>query len=90
MYITSFVSGFYNTINSEPNTGASNRVFQGATVRTNADQQIVISRVLQGGAASRSGMLHQGDVMLEINGQSVQGWSIDEVAKFMVRRREDR
>ncbi len=34
--------------------------------------------------ASRSGMLHQGDIVLEINGQSVKGWTIDQVATFMV------
>ena len=46
---------------------------------------IVISRVLCGGAADRSGMLHPGDVLHEINGRSLAGLSVDDVADLMVR-----
>ena len=57
---------------------------QGATVRCNENKEIVVSRVLAGGMAFRSGALHAGDIVHEINDYTVQGWSIDEVATFMV------
>lgn len=53
-------------------------------MRCNDDKQIVISRVLAGGVASRSGVLHPGDIVHEINDKSLEGWSIDGVATFMV------
>ena len=57
---------------------------QGATVRCDQDKRIVISRVLSGGVASRSGVLHPGDIIHEINDTPLQGWTIDGVAEFMV------
>ena len=39
-----------------------------------------ISRVLCGGAAGRSGMIHSGDMLHEINGISVAGKTVGEVA----------
>ena len=56
---------------------------QGATVKE-AGGDIVISRVLCGGAADRSGMLHPGDVLHEINGRELIGLSVDDVADLMV------
>ena len=48
------------------------------------DGNIVISRVLCGGAADRSGMLHPGDALHEINGRALRGLSVDDVADLMV------
>ena len=55
-------------------------------MKSDEDERIVISRVLDGGVASRTGVLHPGDIVHEINGNSVQGWSIDQVATYMVNR----
>ena len=44
----------------------------------------MISRVLCGGAADRSGMLHPGDILQELNGQELTDLSVDDVADLMV------
>ena len=51
------------------------------------DGDIVISRVLCGGAADRCGMLRPGDVLHEINGRELTGLNVDDVADIMVIRR---
>lgn len=48
------------------------------------DGDIIVSRVLCGGAADRSGMLRPGDVIHEINGNNLEGLSVDDVADLMV------
>lgn len=48
------------------------------------DGNIVISRVLCGGAADRSGMLHPGDILHELNGRELTGLSVDDIADLMV------
>ena len=53
-------------------------------MRCDEEERIVISRVLSGGVASRTGILHVGDIVHEINEKSVRGWSIDQVATYMV------
>uniref|UniRef100_A0A1A8D8E6 Protein PALS1 n=1 Tax=Nothobranchius kadleci TaxID=1051664 RepID=A0A1A8D8E6_NOTKA len=50
----------------------------GATVRNDNDS-VVVSRVVKGGAAERSGLLSEGDEILEINGISIRGKHINEV-----------
>ncbi|XP_026174985.1 MAGUK p55 subfamily member 5b isoform X1 [Mastacembelus armatus] len=50
----------------------------GATVRNDVDS-VVVSRVVKGGAAERSGLLSEGDEILEINGISIRGKHINEV-----------
>lgn len=55
----------------------------GATVKRAKDGSTSISRVLCGGAADRSGLLHPGDVIHEINGKSIMGFSLDDVADLM-------
>ncbi|KAM9840663.1 MAGUK p55 subfamily member 5b [Aulostomus maculatus] len=50
----------------------------GATVRNDMDS-VVVSRVVKGGAAERSGLLSEGDEILEINGVSVRGKHVNEV-----------
>ncbi|XP_028253342.1 MAGUK p55 subfamily member 5b isoform X2 [Parambassis ranga] len=50
----------------------------GATVRNDMDS-VVVSRVVKGGAAERSGLLAEGDEILEINGIPIRGKHINEV-----------
>ncbi len=57
-------------------------------MRRDKEGTILISRVLHGGMASRSGMLHPGDIVHEVSGTSVEGWDIDRIAAHIVRRRE--
>ncbi|KAM9354445.1 MAGUK p55 subfamily member 5b [Pholidichthys leucotaenia] len=50
----------------------------GATVRNDLDS-VVVSRVVKGGAAERSGLLSEGDEILEINGIPIRGKHVNEV-----------
>lgn len=50
----------------------------GATVR-NDGESVVISRVVRGGAAEKSGLLHEGDEILEINNIPMRGKDVNEV-----------
>ncbi|KAJ8291192.1 hypothetical protein GJAV_G00022450 [Gymnothorax javanicus] len=50
----------------------------GATVRNDMDS-VVVSRIVKGGAAERSGLLHEGDEILEINGVEIRGKDVNEV-----------
>ena len=53
-------------------------IFQGATVR-NEGERVVIGRVVKGGAAERSGQLHPGDEVLEVNGLRLKGKSVHDI-----------
>ena len=57
--------------------------FQGATVRNDADS-VIIGRIVKGGAAEKSGLLHEGDEVLEINGIEMKGRSVNDVCDLMV------
>lgn len=58
------------TINSPP----LNLLFQGATIKTDEETgKIVIARIMHGGAADRSGLIHVGDEVIEVNGINVEG-----------------
>ncbi|KAK7907635.1 hypothetical protein WMY93_016247 [Mugilogobius chulae] len=50
----------------------------GATVRNDVDS-VVVSRVVKGGSAERSGLLSEGDEILEINGIPIRGKHVNEV-----------
>uniref|UniRef100_A0A8C9ZPS4 Protein PALS1 n=1 Tax=Sander lucioperca TaxID=283035 RepID=A0A8C9ZPS4_SANLU len=50
----------------------------GATVR-NEMESVVISRIVRGGAAERSGLLSEGDEILEINGIEIRGKDVNQV-----------
>lgn len=54
----------------------------GATVR-NEGESVVIGRIVKGGIADKSGLLHEGDEILEINGTDVRGKSINEISDLM-------
>lgn len=45
---------------------------------------VVISRIVKGGAAERSGLLHEGDEVLEINGVEIRGKDVNEVFDILV------
>lgn len=55
----------------------------GATIR-NRDDSIVIGRIVKGGAAEMSGLLHENDEILEINTIPVRGKTINEVCEMLV------
>ena len=56
--------------------------FQGATVR-NEGEAVIIGRVVRGGAAEKSGLLHEGDEVLEVNGIEMRGKSVNEVCDLL-------
>ncbi|KAK3698826.1 hypothetical protein QZH41_016036 [Actinostola sp. cb2023] len=54
----------------------------GATVK-NEDGSVVIGRIVKGGAAEKSGLLHEGDEILEINGVNMKGRSVAQVCELL-------
>ena len=58
-------------------------LFQGATVRNEMDS-VIISRIVKGGAAEKSGLLHEGDEVLEINGIEIRGTDVNEDFDLLV------
>lgn len=58
-------------------------ITQGATVRNEMDS-VIISRIVKGGAAEKSGLLHEGDEVLEINGIEIRGKDVNEVFDLLV------
>lgn len=56
---------------------------QGATVR-NEGESVIISRIVKGGIAEKSGMLHEGDEILDINGIDMKGKDINDVSEMLV------
>ncbi|XP_044254354.1 protein PALS1 isoform X4 [Tribolium madens] len=54
----------------------------GATVRNEGDA-VVIGRVVRGGAADKSGLLHEGDEILEVNGIEMRGKSVNAVCDIL-------
>lgn len=57
---------------------------KGITVKSDTADNILISRVIHGTVADRCGLFRVGDVIHEINGYSVHGKTIDEIAEEMV------
>uniref|UniRef100_A0A3Q1CCH6 Membrane protein, palmitoylated 4a (MAGUK p55 subfamily member 4) n=1 Tax=Amphiprion ocellaris TaxID=80972 RepID=A0A3Q1CCH6_AMPOC len=59
-------------------------VCQGATIRRNEETgEIYIARVIHGGLADRSGLLHSGDLLVEVNGNPVGGLEPEEVIQIL-------
>ncbi|XP_071963193.1 protein PALS1-like isoform X2 [Antedon mediterranea] len=54
----------------------------GATI-LNQGECVYIGRIVKGGAADKSGLLHEGDEILEINGQDIKGKSVNEICEYM-------
>lgn len=58
---------------------------KGATIKTEeASGKIVIARVMHGGAADRSGLIHVGDEVVEVNGINVEGKTPADVLTILV------
>ncbi|XP_063238061.1 MAGUK p55 subfamily member 7 isoform X9 [Bacillus rossius redtenbacheri] len=56
----------------------------GATIKTDEDTgKIVIARIMHGGAADRSGLIHVGDEVCEVNGINVEGKTPNDVLKIL-------
>ncbi len=68
---------------STPATDRRVALLQGATIR-NDGESVLIGRIVKGGAAEKSGLLHEGDELLEINGVDIRGRSVNEVCNLMV------
>ncbi len=58
-------------------------MLQGATVR-NEGESVIVGRIVTGGAAEKSGLLHEGDEILEINGIDIRGKTVNEICDLMV------
>jgi C-terminal processing protease CtpA/Prc len=54
----------------------------GATIR-NRDGSVVIGRIVSGGAAEKSGLLHEEDEILEINNVPVRGKTINDICDML-------
>ena len=57
-------------------------IFQGATIRNEKDS-VIIGRIVKGGAAEKSGLLHEGDEILEVNGVEVRGKSVNDICDML-------
>lgn len=57
-------------------------VLQGATVK-NEGESVIIGRIVRGGIADKSALLHEGDELLEVNGISMRGKTINEVSDLL-------
>ncbi|GAB1602969.1 MAGUK p55 subfamily member 7-like isoform X3 [Argonauta hians] len=58
----------------------------GATIQKNEKKQsLEIARILRGGAADRSGLVHVGDEICEINGTNVQGREPKDVVQLLAK-----
>lgn len=61
-------------------------ILQGATIKTDEETgKIIIARIMHGGAADRSGLIHVGDEVIEVNGINVEGKTPNDVLTILVR-----
>ncbi|XP_008215834.1 MAGUK p55 subfamily member 7 isoform X1 [Nasonia vitripennis] len=68
----------------EPLSDTGIEPIMGATIKTDEQTgKIVIARVMHGGAADRSGLIHVGDEIHEVNGISVEGKTPNDVLKIL-------
>ncbi|XP_041663037.1 MAGUK p55 subfamily member 4-like [Cheilinus undulatus] len=57
----------------------------GATIRRDEETgEIFIARVIHGGLADRSGLLHPGDMLVEVNGNPVVGLEPEQVIQILI------
>ncbi|KAG8223889.1 hypothetical protein J437_LFUL004725, partial [Ladona fulva] len=70
---------------NEPLSGAQTvEPIVGATIKTDEETgKIVIARIMHGGAADRSGLIHVGDEVCEVNGINVEGKTPNDVLKIL-------
>ncbi|XP_055689831.1 MAGUK p55 subfamily member 7 isoform X3 [Lutzomyia longipalpis] len=71
--------------NNEALSGAqSAEPIVGATIKTDDETgKIVIARIMHGGAADRSGLIHVGDEVIEVNGINVEGKTPGDVLQIL-------
>lgn len=50
----------------------------------NVGDSVLIGRIVKGGIADKSDLLHEGDEILEINGIDIRGKNINDVYDIMV------
>lgn len=50
----------------------------------NDGESVIISRIVKGGTAEKSGLLHEGDEILDINGIDMKGKDINDVSEMLV------
>ncbi|XP_036218577.1 MAGUK p55 subfamily member 7 isoform X4 [Bactrocera oleae] len=56
----------------------------GATIKTDEETgKIIIARIMHGGAADRSGLIHVGDEVIEVNGINVEGKTPGDVLSIL-------
>ncbi|XP_055319491.1 MAGUK p55 subfamily member 7 isoform X4 [Sitodiplosis mosellana] len=56
----------------------------GATIKTDEETgKIIIARIMHGGAADRSGLIHVGDEVIEVNGINVEGKTPNDVLTIL-------
>ncbi|KAK6627468.1 hypothetical protein RUM44_009945 [Polyplax serrata] len=56
----------------------------GATIKADEETgKIVVARIMHGGAADRSGLIHVGDEVVEVNGINVEGKTPNDVLKIL-------
>ncbi|XP_074101620.1 membrane palmitoylated protein 7-like protein metro isoform X2 [Cotesia typhae] len=68
----------------EPLCGDDVEPIVGATIKTcEITGKIVIARIMHGGAADRSGLIHVGDEVCEVNNISVEGKTPNDVLKIL-------
>ncbi|XP_055319488.1 MAGUK p55 subfamily member 7 isoform X1 [Sitodiplosis mosellana] len=71
---------------NEPLVGAqqSAEPIVGATIKTDEETgKIIIARIMHGGAADRSGLIHVGDEVIEVNGINVEGKTPNDVLTIL-------
>jgi MAGUK p55 subfamily protein 5 len=52
----------------------------------NDGERVIVGRVVKGGIAEKSRLLHEGDEILEVNGVDLRGKSVSEVCDMLVKR----
>ncbi|KAJ8682105.1 hypothetical protein QAD02_017897 [Eretmocerus hayati] len=68
----------------EPLSNTGIEPMLGATIKNDERTgKIVIARVMHGGAADRSGLIHVGDEIIEVNGISVEGKTPNDMLKIL-------
>uniref|UniRef100_A0A3Q1GC24 MAGUK p55 scaffold protein 3b n=1 Tax=Acanthochromis polyacanthus TaxID=80966 RepID=A0A3Q1GC24_9TELE len=59
----------------------------GATIRRDeATGAVIVARIMRGGAADRSGLVHVGDELREVNGNLITHKRPDEISQILVRK----
>lgn len=55
----------------------------GITIKNDMDGAVVIGRIVKGGTADKSGLLNEGDEIIEINGIELRGRNVNQICDMM-------